>query len=195
MSAPKHWYTRDYLPHFDRPGLIQALTFRLHDSMPAQVLERWAAELRSLPIDDQDVERRKRIAAYLDAGHGACFLREPRIAELVENALKHFHDRRYRLLAWVIMPNHVHLLLELWEGWPLPSLIQSWKRWTANRANQLLSRTGTFWAREFHDRYIRDAQHFANARRYIEQNPVKAALCRTPQEWRWSSARPPAQST
>ncbi len=188
MSSPKEWYSRNYLPHFDRPGLIQGITFRLHDSMPAIVLDRWAQEIQTLPPNELEAERQKRITAYLDAGHGACWLRNPNVAQIVEDAFLHFDRERYRLLAWVVMPNHVHVLIEVFPDTLLDQVIQSWKTWTGRLANQALKRTGPFWCRDFHDRYIRDETHFAYAKRYIEDNPVKAGLCRLPEEWRWSSA-------
>ncbi len=199
MLEPKGWYSRDYLPHFDRSGLVQGITFRLHDSMPASLLERREKEIQTLSPSLHNAERQKRIAAYLDAGRGACWLREPHIAEIVENTILHFDSERYRLLAWVVMPNHVHVLAETYEEWPLDKVIQSWKTWSAKRANEILGRSGMFWCRDFHDRYIRDAEHLANAKRYIEQNPVKAGLCRDGRQWRWGSAWqgrvPPSSST
>jgi REP element-mobilizing transposase RayT len=188
MPEHKGWYSRGYLPHFDRPDLIQAVTFRLHDSLPESVLTKWEDELRILPANAQKIERQKRLASYLDAGHGSCWLRDSRVAELAENALLHFDGKRYRLLAWVVMPNHVHLLVETRPEWLLPGVVQSWKTWIARRANEILGRNGSFWFREFHDRYIRDADHFENAKFYIENNPVKARLCGSPEKWRWGSA-------
>lgn len=138
--------------------------------------------------DRREVKLRKLIDRYEDAGHGACWLRDDRIAALVENALLYFDDQRYRLIAWCIMPNHVHGLIETGESWPLASLLHSWKSYSALGANQILGRSGDFWFREYHDRFIRDERHFRNAVTYIEQNPVKARLVRTPEEWRWSSA-------
>lgn len=156
--------------------------------MPATILELWASEIRHLPGKRLDAERQLRIAAYLDAGHGACWLRNECIAEIVENTFLYFDNERYQLLAWVVMPNHVHVLLEMKPDWPLDKIVQSWKTWSAKRANEVLQRSGTFWCRDFHDRYIRDDTHFSNARKYIERNPVKAGLCREAKDWRWSSA-------
>jgi putative DNA methylase len=181
------WYSRDYLPHFDQPGLVQAITFRLDDSMPAEVLARWRDELAFLPDEKSKAELQRRIADYLDAGHGECLLRDPRIAKIVEDALLHFDGERYRLLAWVVMPNHVHVLIETREGWPLAGLAHSWKGFVAHEANQLLGREGAFWQREYHDRYIRNEKHLGFARNYIAQNPVKAHLCVNAEDWRWSS--------
>jgi type I restriction enzyme R subunit/putative DNA methylase len=78
----------------------------------------------------------------------------------MENALLHFDDQRYRLLAWCVMPKHVHVLIETWgsagvspaKGWPLAGVIQSWKSFTAKAIKQLLGRGGEFWQREYYDR-------------------------------------------
>jgi hypothetical protein len=131
MPDPKGWYSRDYLPHFDRPGLVQAITFRLHDSMPQALLEKWARELQLLPTTQHEAERQKRIAAYLDAGHGVCWLRDGRVAEIMESNFLRFDGERYRLLAWVVMPNHVHVLAEMLAEVPLAKVVRSWKTWAA----------------------------------------------------------------
>jgi len=194
-NAHKGWYSRKYLPHFDQPGLVQSITFRLYDSVPESVIGKWRAELGILEDVGRDlgapreIELRKRIASYEDAGHGECWLRDERLAALVENALLHFDSQRYRLIAWCIMPNHVHALIETWERWPLAGVLHSWKSFTASEANKLLGRTGSFWFREYHDRFIRDENHFARAVAYIEQNPVKAGLVKAAHDWKFGSAR------
>jgi len=187
------WRSRGYLPHFHHPGLLQSLTFRLHDAVPDAVVQGWKKELawlERLPAaDPREIELRKRISRYEDAGHGACWLGDDRIALIVENALLHFDAQHYRLIAWCIMPNHVHGLVEAWADWPLARIVHSWKSYTAHAANQLLGRSGGFWFREYHDRFIRDERHFAHACSYIEGNPVKAGLVLAIEDWRWSSAR------
>lgn len=191
MEPHEHlgWFSRDYLPHFDRPGWVQAITFRLADSLPGEKIQRWKAELAHETDAVQNVELRRRIEAWIDAGHGACWLRDESMAGIVENAFIHFDGQRYRLLAWTIMPNHVHLLIETKDDWPLSGIIQSWKTWTAKQINAHLQRAGTVWQREYHDRFIRDGDHLANVLRYIHDNPVKAGLCSSPEDWRWGSAR------
>lgn len=124
----------------------------------------------------------------MDAGYGQCYLRDPRIGQLVENALLYFDGDRYRLLAWVIMPNHVHALIETILGFPLDKIIQSWKSFTAHKANDLLGRSGQFWFPDYFDRYIRNERHFYNAVRYIHENPVKAGLVSRAVDWPFSSA-------
>jgi len=185
------WRSRGYNPHFDHSRFVQSLSFRLHDAVPSIVVQDWKNELawvEDLPASDpREILLRKLIAKYEDAGHGACWLRDECIAALVEKALLHFDDQRYRLIAWCIMPNHVHALVETWEDWPLAGVLHSWKSYTAHLANPILERSGDFWFREYFDRFIRDEQHFANAVRYIEINPVKAGLVKGAEEWRWSS--------
>ncbi len=129
------------------------------------------------------------VEKYLDAGYGGCWLRRTDIARLTENALLHFDGQRYGLLAWCIMPNHVHVMVETHEGFPMPVILHSWKSFIGNQANKLLERHGEFWQREYLDRYVRNAEHFAQAVAYIEENPVKAGLARVKTDWPWSSAR------
>lgn len=183
-SRPQHkyWHSRGYLPHCDTPGLLQAITFRLADSLPADVVSRLMQE------DGTEAEKHKKIDAFLDAGHGACWLKEPAIASIVENALLHRDGQRYRLLAWCIMPNHVHMLIETRDDWPLPGLVQGWKSFTAKAINHHLGRAGTVWMSDYFDRFIRDDHHLAATIAYIHGNPVKAGLVREEREWPYSSA-------
>ncbi|HEV3163293.1 MAG TPA: transposase [Isosphaeraceae bacterium] len=99
--------------------------------MAKETLERMEAELRTLPLHRQDVERRKKIEAWIDAGHGSCVLREPVVAAMVQDVFRFFHGQRYRLLAWVIMPNHVHVLFQPIDGWTVAKIVASWKKFTA----------------------------------------------------------------
>ena len=189
----KGWHTRGYLPHFDAGNILQFITFRLADSVPSEVIDQWKQELRWHEGMDaaskEAVELRKRIEKYEDSGKGACYLRDERIARLVEDALKRFNGERYRLIAWCIMPNHVHVLIETMHE-PLAGIIHSWKSYTAHEANKLLGRTGAFWSPEYFDRYIRDEDHFRATVDYILQNPVKAGLVDAPEKWHWSGFIP-----
>jgi len=183
------WYARGYLPHWDHPGMIQSLNFRLADSLPASVVERWQAELADEPESEAATVIRRRAEKYLDAGHGECWLRQPDIARVAEDALLHFDGQRYNLLAWCVMPNHVHVMIETRAGFTLPDILHSWKSFAANQANKIMGRRGEFWQREYLDRYIRNAEHYAQAVAYIEENPVKAGLAKVKTDWPWSSAR------
>jgi REP element-mobilizing transposase RayT len=181
-SHHKTWHCRGYLPHCDVPELIQAITFRLHDALPAEVLARIQDETR----DGSD--SRKRIALALDQGSGSCALRDPVCARIVESALLHFDDVKYRLLEWCIMPNHVHVLIETFERHPLDQIVHAWKSYTAKAINLHLRREGKFWQSDYYDRFIRDDAHLLAVRDYIRDNPVTAGLCALPQHWPWSSA-------
>jgi putative transposase len=192
MTEQKAWHSRGYLPHFDRPEAIQSITFRLADSVPNGVLESWRLELHlkggESANDPRSIELRRRVDRYADEGHGACWLRESRIADLVEAALLHFDGQRYRLLAWTIMPNHVHILIQAMADFGLGDIVHSWKSYTAKKANHVLNRKGDFWQPDYFDRFIRDEVHLAAAKEYIEQNPVKAGLVEKAKAWRWGSA-------
>ncbi|HSB09750.1 MAG TPA: transposase [Blastocatellia bacterium] len=182
------WYSRGYVPHFSGEEITQTVTFRLFDSMPQTVLARWREELKQLPDNELDRAWRKRIDGYLDQGYGSCLTKEDRIAAIIQGSLLYSDGDRYRLHAWVVMPNHVHVLFTPTSGLEMGKIVHTWKSYTAHECNKALGRRGDFWRKEPFDRYIRDEQHFANAVAYIENNPVKAGLCRSPQDWKWSSA-------
>jgi type I restriction enzyme R subunit/putative DNA methylase len=195
-------HSRGYLPHVKREGASYFVTFRLTDSLPKDVLLRFEREheevLRHLPANAtaaraEEIHRelRRKVERYLDRGIGECHLRRPEIAQLVAEALRHFHEQHYVLDDWVVMPNHVHVIL-----WPMPNrtlsdILRSRKGHTAREANLLLGRTGeTFWQRESFDHWIRNDDEKSRIRRYIRMNPVNARLCKAPEDWKWSSAWP-----
>ncbi len=150
-------------------------------------------ELKSLLAEKRDVQRRKRIEAWVDAGHGSCVLREPSIAGVVQGSFLKFDAQRYRLLEWVGMPNHVHVLFEQMEEWTVAEIVASWKKFTARRICEERRHRGQspitpVWHREYWDRFIRDQRHLRRAIEYIHMNPVKAGLAARPENWPWSSA-------
>ncbi len=202
------WHERGYLPHCDKPGLIQFVTFRLWDSLPTSRRNEWEHLLastersdaprsgaRSIASRDDEAiakarrEQRRKLEEYLDRSHGECFLRDPRIAELMERTVCFHHGQRFDLLAWVVMPNHVHALFKVSDTSPLSKIMQNWKSISAVAANKLLNRSGDFWQEDYWDTFMRDEEQTRKAIRYIENNPVKAKLCRTPEAWPFSSAR------
>jgi REP element-mobilizing transposase RayT len=187
-SIHQGWYSRGYLPHFDGGPIPQALTFRLADSFPKERLGVWYEELARLPAKEASAERRRRIEAYLDTGAGNAWLADHRIATLVQESLLFFDSERYRLYAWVIMPNHVHVLFTPANTYSLADILHSWKSYTTHQANRILNCQGKFWQEESFDRYIRDERHFLAAVDYIESNPVKALLCAKNEDWEFSSA-------
>lgn len=180
----KGWHTRGYLPHFDIPGTVQMINFRLADSLPQERKHEWQELLRL----KNEQERRARLESYLDRGYGACELAIPLIARYFETTLLTDDGRRCRLLAWAVMPNHVHLLVQVWTI-PVGKLVECWKSLSARFANRTLHRRGPWWQPDYFDRYIRDEAHYHKAVHYIESNPVKAGLVTNARLWAWSSAR------
>jgi len=120
---------------------------------------------------------------------GPTFLRRNDIASLVVEAIRHGEVlRNYELHAFVVMPNHVHLLATALV--PIPRLVRMLKNVTAIQANRILGNVGKrFWQEEYYDHWVRDGEEFERIKRYIEANPAKAGLCAEPENFRWSSAR------
>lgn len=145
--------------------------------------------LESLPTIQREVQLRKLYEKYMDAGHGSCVLRDMTIGSMVESAILHCDAERYFLHAWVVMPNHVHVVYSPAEKWTMSAVVGGWKSFTGKEANRILGRTGRFWQENYFDRFIRDEDHFARAVEYVEQNPVTAGLCALATDWPLSSAR------
>ncbi|MDE0208009.1 MAG: DUF1156 domain-containing protein [Candidatus Tectomicrobia bacterium] len=185
-STPHH---RARLPHFETGPLPQHICFRLADSLPQSLLRQWDDELHILPETEQQDERRRRIEAALNQGHGACALNRPEAAALARDALRQFDGDRYHLHGWVVMPNHVHVLATLRGDNTLSGVVDAWKSYTAHRHNPIRGGSGAFWSADYFDRFMRDEEHFAATLDYIHWNPVRAGLCAEPGDWQWSSYR------
>ncbi|RYG33215.1 hypothetical protein EON81_18750 [bacterium] len=108
---------------------------------------------------------------------------------MVEDAMLHRHPDSWDLYAWTIMPNHLHMLVRFSDEIAMFKVLQVFKGWTGNQANGILGVRGAYWFREYHDRFIRDENHFANCVDYIDLNPVKAGLCEKAEDWAFGSAR------
>ena len=188
-SAPRGWYSRGYLPHFDAGEYrSQFITCRLYDSLPQKVLNRIREEIAIRKPENISRETFILAEKYLDKGFGQCFLTKREVAQIVRDSLIKYDGDRYKLISWVVMPNHIHLLLRPKPGNKLEKIMHSFKSYTASESNKILGREGTFWMRDAFDRYVRDAAHFDRVIRYIENNPVKARLCSTPDGWEFGSA-------
>jgi len=198
------WHDRGYLPHLKAEGGTYFVTFRLADSLPKEVLERYlleredivkTAEVMGRELSRQEKERlaelySERIESYLDAGHGKCWLKKAEIGAMVSEALRHFDGERYTLHAWVVMANHVHVVVTPREGHTLSDILQSWKSFTAHEAQKVaqasrlqIPKGKAFWQRESYDHLVRDEADFAHVWEYTVQNPVMAGLCGKPEEW------------
>ena len=204
----KSFYRRN-LPHVQPLNAALFLTFRLAGSLPSEVLWRMADERRLLEeaLKKDSVESSSRfrelarrhfamLESWLDkATIGPTWLADARVAGIVAEALHHRDGKKYRLDAYSIMPNHVHSVFAPLERNNKPeslsSIRHSLKRYTAKRANHLLSRSGAFWEHESFDHYIRNRAEWKRITKYVLQNPVKAKLVRTGEEWPWNYVRDP----
>lgn len=194
------------LPHWESTHGVYFVTFRLFDSLPRTVLQQFETERQAFVATAQRMGRepspseRNRLAklftsrmeAYLDSGAGACHLAKPRVAEVVAATLHHFDEWRYRLFAWCVMPNHVHVVFQPLGGHSLADTLHSWKSYSAKKANQLMRRSGTFWQREYYDHLIRDGEEFSWVVRYVAENPRRAGLRSWP--WIWVRGARPAEA-
>jgi putative DNA methylase len=199
------------------------ITYRLAGTIPCHVLAR-LRELRTLRLrrklatGETSARRRERVHKqffteydhYLDRDASIDWLARPPVAALVRGNLFHHAGDRYQLLAYCVMPNHVHVLLQPTElvaasgpraapatsdpderedsASPLAKIMHALKSYTAHQANRLLGRTGQFWQHESYDHWVRDGDELARIVAYIAWNPVRAKLVREPHEWYFSSA-------
>ncbi len=194
-----------YLPHWTQDAGWYSVTFRLWDSLPRHVVEYWllkrsnivkTAQQMKRPLSKHEEQRlaylhSQRVEQYLDAGHGACYMNDERVAKVLRDALFHFNQLRYALAAWCVMPNHVHVVVQPFveknsagscsAQSDLPETLHSWKSFTAKEANKLLGRSGDFWQTEYYDHLIRDVADFRHSVQYVLENPAKAGL----KNWKW----------
>ncbi|HKA05683.1 MAG TPA: transposase [Gemmataceae bacterium] len=112
----------------------------------------------------------------LDECHGECVLRCTELAKIVGDSLLHFDGDRYTMGDFVVMPNHVHLLVSFPGEDQLKSQCRSWKKYSATEINKRLNRRGEFWQVESFDHLIRSPEAFDGYRRYIARNPLWANL-------------------
>ena len=226
--------TRGDLPHWYRPGYAHFVTYRLAGSLPQSVLRELRLERDrrlqgKVPTGLTREAHRHNVHklmfakydAALDAADSVCWLANEAVAAVVRENLYHHHGSKYELLAYTIMPNHVHVVLQPFESAlqravadaasvgrfsdagsvghggefetpdrrsVLSRIMHSLKSYTANRANELLGRTGAFWQKESYDHWVRDIEEVERIIAYVAANPVRAGLCSEPQQWRFSSA-------
>ena len=178
-----HMFYRRHLPHWQKIDSALFITWRLHGSLPRKILAR--------SLREKDLGKR---FLFLDreldkARYGPAWIKDPSLSRIVADSLSHGAQqlRLYRLSAYVVMSNHVHILI--WPRAYLSRITKSLKGYTARECNKLLSRTGeSFWQDESFDHAVRNEDEFWRIKRYIEQNPVKAGLVENSADWPWSSA-------
>lgn len=215
-------FYRRRLPHLQPDGAILFVTFRLFGSLPDSVLEDLRIErerLRLLPARTDESPRDRALCegkrlfglmdnalaveARLSMSETGNWLRDPALAGIVRDKMRFFEGERYREHRYVLMPNHVHWLLEPLKQsnssesdacWPIGQILKSTKGTSSSECNQLLGRIGPFWQDERYDHVVRDAGEYQRIVSYIDGNPVQARLCASPADWFWGSAGETARS-
>jgi len=179
------------LPHWQQKDVWYFVTFRFADSLPKEIVEQikterelWLKRHKKEETKPYSVEELKeyhklfseRIENLLDECKGSCLLREEKIAKIVADALLYFNNDKYVLDEWVIMPNHVHILVKPINEYTLPEITHSWKSFSANEINKLAGKSGQLWLHESYDHIVRNEAAFIAIKNYIKNNPVKAKL-------------------
>jgi type I restriction enzyme R subunit len=177
----------NHLPHWQQDSVFVFVTWRLADSVPLGVMTRWRDDRDSWisahpkPWDEVTELEYHRIFStqledWMDQGMGSCTLSNPDYARIVADSLLFFDGDRYFIDSFVVMPNHVHVLMRLQTGFSLEKVVQSWKQFSARQINQRQEKSGSFWHKRYWDRLVRSEDHFWKIRRYILRNPEKAKL-------------------
>jgi REP element-mobilizing transposase RayT len=183
-SSPKN-VTHRKLPHWSQDSRLHFVTFRLADSIPTAMTlqlrsQKEAWQLRnSGPLNEEQWKEyyflfSERVQDWLDAGQGRCLLSRPECGNIVAEALRFFQSERYDLDHWVIMPNHVHVLVMPIGEFTLSKILHSWKSFTSHRINKLCGKDGTLWQRESFDHVVRNKAQLMRLRQYIIDNASRS---------------------
>lgn len=193
------YYQTGYLPHLRQAGCTYFVTFRLSDSIPMGRLNQWKQERvvwlnarnidllnpnwksKFLQLSNQDRQTYERNFASnlfetLDEGFGAGVLKKRDAQKILVDALNHFDESRLNLGDFVIMPNHIHVLMTPFADFELEDILHSIKSWTSNQINRSLNRLGELWMKDSFDRLVRDGDELLRTQDYIRRNPLKANL-------------------
>jgi putative transposase len=182
-GSPPGCSTEGCLPHLRQNNALYFVTFRLGDSLPADRVESlkrrrdaWATLNPPPHSDKQQAEYRRiwtgPIERMLDAGHGACELRNPECRQIIEDILNRGDGPFFQLGDWVIMPNHAHVLAHVLPEGSLSSIMKAWKSASTRKINRLLNRRGNLWMEESFDHIVRDEAHWRKFIAYIRKNPT-----------------------
>ena len=233
MPHPYKQFYRRKLPHIQPPNATLFVTFRLAGSIPKSVLEQWKQEKRWLEaeidrtgriadsspaeIDQQQKARvqefhRRWFVKFEEILHkeetGPVWMKDPRIADLIQASLHYRDGKVFRLDSYSIMSNHMHTMFKpflnerslrvvagsnplMYESVDptLGVIMKSLKGYTAYEANRILGRKGEFWEAESYDHFVRDEAELARIINYVLNNPVKAGLVKDWRDWKWSWRR------
>ncbi len=194
------------IPHINANNHLQFITYRLSDSLPHNIVEKIKQDISLFDEDKKTTERIKLVEKYSDKGYGASFLIHPNIADLIITNLKFHNLIKYELISWVIMPNHIHILIKQMND-NIGDIVKSWKSYTSKiilkQSNILFEKKGLYqpnvkvlndilnsrniWYKGYWDRYLRNEDEYWRCVEYIHNNPVKAKLVESAKEWQFSS--------
>lgn len=188
---------RRNLPHIHLDGSPLFITFRLADSLPVQVIldlkrqrQQEIKETKKSSSELQEIE--ERYFKYYDE-----WLEKENVAQIVSEKILEMQNKRYQLIAYCIMPNHVHLLIENLtkesaghqgksSKYPVTETLRLLKGSTARYCNQVVGRNGAFWYGESYDHSVRTEKELERIIVYILHNPVKAGLVKEWKDWKFS---------
>lgn len=187
----KYWYDnavvrkRGKIPHWHVPNGIYFVTYRLVGSLPRHIEEQISLlRTKLLAVNQREfggpearaIERNifKITEAELDQNRGECWLRDADVADLVCSSFEHGDGKQYEMIAFAVMPNHVHIVFRLLGD--LDQVVKSWKSYTAHRANEILRRSGPLWQSDYFDVLVRDSEQLQRTITYVLDNPAKAGL-------------------
>jgi len=172
------------LPHWRQQGVIYFVTFRTADSLPREWLATWG-EQRVAWMDahpqpwSAETQREyyenfpARLQHWLDQSHGECLLAQPDLRAVVKDTLRFYDNTWYQLDEYIVMPNHVHVLVTPLANTTLAKIIAAWKAYTARIINARTGRVGAFWQKESYDHIVRSERALERIRQYIRDNPKK----------------------
>lgn len=186
---PRHLDSKQqrHLPHWQQTGATYFVTFRTADSISSDRLKQWKAARKQWLLDHpepwDDIESRyyrinfpSRLNTWLDKGYGACHFQHSECRSVLESVLNFKDGDDYYLGDYVIMPNHVHVLVRPLLGCQLSPILKSWKGVSSRRVNQFIGEKGTLWMPEAFDHIVRNRERLGKFSTYIRDNPIKAGL-------------------
>ena len=218
----KIFYQR-HLPHYQPPGCTFFVTFRLTGSLPLYVIQKLKneheAQLKIISgIEDQKEKYRsykevqlnyfEKFDSVLDKYRkSVSWLKQPALAEKVKEVIHFYDGNTYDLIAYTIMPNHVHMVftpieenvgrdlsrqqngVDMNVDLQMPivtDILRRLKGATSRECNKILNRSGAFWQHESYDHVVRDEDELSRIIEYVLNNPVKARLVDKWNDWKWS---------
>ncbi len=199
-------FYKRHLPHWQPEEAELFITFRLADSLPVEAIKRLKYYRKQLQKEAKKnlhskIESKlfQKYEAFLDqAESGPLWLKEEKVAQIVQKSLHFYDNKDYDLYAYCIMPNHVHVVFKMLDierdqdkhTYSVTKILHSIKSYTALECNKILNRKGPFWQSESYDRVIRDSDELENTIAYTLNNPVKAGLVKHWRDWPYTYCKP-----